>query len=54
MFHILRDSLFTATNGSKPKHQRLSHEEWENRFQPRHRRWSKDDGYRFDHNRHLW
>ena len=54
MFSILRDTIFGATQGSKPKHQRLSHEEWENRFTPRHRRWVQPDTYRHNRNGDLW
>lgn len=54
MFHTLADTLRTAISGSKQKHQRLSYEEWENRFAPRHKSWRRDDPYRFDRNRDLW
>ena len=54
MFNILADTLRTAVKGSKPKHQRMSHEEWQNRFVPPSRRSLHDQPYRFDRNRDLW
>lgn len=54
MFNILADTLRTVVSGSKQKHQRLSYNEWEHRFTPRHKQWQKDDPYRFNIHRDLW
>ena len=54
MFSLLSDTLRTAFQGSKPKHQRLSYEEWEHRFLPHGERWITGDKRRFDRNRDLW
>lgn len=54
MLTIISDALRTAVRGSKPRHQRMSHEEWQDRFvSPRMRRETQGT-YRFDPNRDLW
>lgn len=54
MFQILSATLRTALKSSAPKHQRLSHEEWQHRFLPRQHSKPKLQAYRFDRNRDLW
>ena len=51
MFQILSATLRTALKSSAPKHQRLSHEEWQHRFLPRQHSKPKLEAYRFDRNR---
>ena len=54
MFRILSDTIRTATQGSKPRHQRLSHEEWQNRFLSRKRAEEHELRRLSDRNRALW